>query len=132
MQWYEPKRHICVDPHQPYVEVLQENGYEAVLATAYGYLKHCTETIDSIYLLDVIEHMEKPDGQTVIDLSKRVAQKQIIVFTPMGFEEQSEDAWKMGGKYWQTHRSGWTPEDFPGWEIQINGKEGFFATCTLR
>ena len=46
------------------------------------------------------------------------------MFTPWGFFPQSYgpdedvDRWGMGGTHWQTHRSGWLPEDFgDGWLI---------------
>jgi hypothetical protein len=47
----------------------------------------------------------------------------VVVFTPLGFYRQHYlsgdiDRWGMSGTHWQTHRSGWLPEDFaPNWHI---------------
>jgi hypothetical protein len=49
-----------------------------------------------------------------------------MIYTPNGFVPQDEDKWGLGQVEWQTHRSGWTPDDFDGWKI-IEGKEGFAA-----
>lgn len=126
MQFYRPKRHICIDPYAPYVDVLQKAGYEAHQMLALEAL-HAFEA-DAIYLLDVIEHMEKDEGREVIDLAVRKARCQVAIYTPWGFVPQNEDTWGYGGHEWQTHRSGWLPEDFPGWTIEpYNKREGFTA-----
>jgi hypothetical protein len=75
--------------------------------------------IEAIFLLDVIEHMEKEEGKRVIELAQQVAQRQIVLYTPYGFMEQTHDKWGLGGDEWQIHRSGWVPEEFPGWYIEV-------------
>ena len=88
------------------------------------------EGIGAVFLLDVIEHMEKEDGRRILALAQEVAQEQIVLFTPMGFMEQTYDKWGLGGDYWQLHRSGWTPEEFPGWYIKRRPpgcQKGFIA-----
>jgi hypothetical protein len=55
--------------------------------------------------------------------AKRVARRQVVIFTPLGFYPQSyepdeRDRWGMTGGVWQTHRSGWQPDDFDsGWRV---------------
>jgi hypothetical protein len=82
------------------------------------------KSVDSVFALDVIEHMEKEDGLKFLKEAERVARQQIMIYTPLGFYPQTyddpdkSDRWGMGGGYWQTHRSGWSPEDFgEGWEL---------------
>lgn len=79
-------------------------------------------SVDTVFMLDVIEHMEKEVGRQVLVEAARVARQQVVVFTPYGFHEndaQDErsglDAWGLHGAEMQRHRSGWLPEDFPGW-----------------
>ncbi len=140
--WYKPKRLICVEPYRPYVEKLRSANYDVIPDTAIIFLSDtyiAAEDIakenpgftllDSIYMLDVVEHMEKEEGQECLDLAMKVAEKQVVIFTPNGFVEQTEDEWGLGGEYWQTHRSGWTPDEFPGWDISFFD-EGFFAIWT--
>ena len=77
-----------------------------------------------MFALDFIEHLTKGEGFDFLAQAERVARRQVVLFTPLGYFPQSyEDAdemdgWRMHGGYWQTHRSGWTPDDFPaGWDI---------------
>ena len=123
MQWYQPRRHICLEPHDRYCDKLRNAGYAYVQATA-SVLKDMTA--EGVYLLDVIEHMEKHEGLEIIELAKKAATKQVIIYTPKGFLEQEGDAWGFGGDYWQKHRSGWLPGEFPGWLIEIYARS-FFA-----
>ncbi len=142
MQWYAPKRHLCVEPFGPYADVLVENGVEVVRQTAAAGLRDLKESggCDAVYMLDVIEHMAKPTALDAIGLAVEVARKQVVIFTPYGFMRQTEDAWGMGGETWQTHRSGWLPSDFSwrfghrGWDTQMitieDGPPCFFAVLT--
>lgn len=128
MSWYKPRRHICVEPHPPYAERLMAAGFEVINKTADEALD--TETADAIYLLDVIEHMEKEDGLRIINKMLNAARTQVVIYTPFGFLEQDHDPWELGGDYWQLHRSGWLPEEFPGWVTQRYAR-GFFAVMNL-
>lgn len=134
MQWFKPWRHVCIEPHSPYADRLRGAGYIVVNETAEAGLKHLRPgTIDAIYLLDVIEHMERSEGHRIIALALAAQPLQIVLYTPNGYLEQegSPDPWgaEFGGDLWQKHRSGWTPADFPGWEIELYAKS-FFATWT--
>jgi hypothetical protein len=118
--FFRAEKHICVEPHYEYGKVLEGKGYIVWTSTAVEGLLDI-DRVDTIFMLDVIEHMEKKTGENVLELAKKKSD-QIVVFTPMGFKEQSykegeKDAWGMNGARWQTHKSGWTPEDFKGWDI---------------
>lgn len=131
MQWYTPRRHICVEPYGPYADRLGSAGYEVLRKTALEALQ-TPRNGHAVYLLDVIEHMEKAGAQEVIELAKRGA-RQVVVYTPYGFMEQHHDAWGLGGDHWQLHRCGWHPEEFPGWWTKRYGQapfEGFYAIWT--
>lgn len=131
MPWYAPKRHICVEPHPPYAERLRAAGYEVWETTALNALRDLEPgEFDAVYLLDVVEHMQRADGAEVLLFARKLRPKQIVVFTPNGFLPQENDAWGLGGEYWQKHRSGWTPGDFPGWTIEHYMGMQFFATKT--
>jgi hypothetical protein len=84
------------------------------------------KSVDSVYALDFIEHLEKEDGLRMLREAERVARVQIVVYTPDGFFPQSHapdgrDRWGMDGGFWQTHRSGWGTEDFgEGWDFVIS------------
>ncbi len=118
---------ICVEPHREYIDYLKRNAGSAnILIIPLGALEALTalpdRSVDSIFMIDVIEHMPKNLGKLVIDECLRVARGQIVVFTPLGFMPQvvhagEADGWGLGGGDYQDHKSGWYPEDFSGWEI---------------
>lgn len=128
----KPLVHICVDAHRPYLDhvkreveddprfVLVNAGWDEALAMLPD------KSVDSVFALDVIEHLEKEEGLRMLAEAERVARVQIVVSTPHGFFPQSyepggRDRWGMHGGHWQTHRSGWTPEDFgAGWTFVIS------------
>lgn len=115
MQWYKPNHHMCIEPYTPYAKVLERSGYHVINATAKDALTQLIadgQHFEAVYLLDVIEHMDRAEGFTVLELANQVATRQIVVFTPDGFEPQTKDVWGYGGHYWQTHKSGWSAEDF--------------------
>jgi methyltransferase family protein len=128
-----PYVHICVEAHLPYIErVRRESGndpkYVFIHATwdqGIGLLPD--KCVDTVFALDFIEHLEKEDGLRMLREAERVARRQVLVYTPLGFFPQSyddpakPDRWGMDGGYWQTHRSGWQPEDFgEGWEFVVS------------
>lgn len=119
-QMVKASRHVCVEPHKEYADYLRGEGYEVLESTALDVLSKA-DVLDTVVMLDVIEHMDKHDGEKVIRLCKEKA-NQVIIFTPLGFCKQEysdgeKDAWGMNGTKWQTHRSGWLPKEFKGWTI---------------
>lgn len=126
-QYITPEYLICVEPHLEYVEILKTSLKDAnAVIIPLDALKALAgmpdRSIDSIFLIDVIEHMEKDIGAKVLLECERVARQQVIIFTPLGFMPQEihagdVDGWNLHGGEWQDHKSGWYPEEFPGWEI---------------
>lgn len=125
----EPKIHICAEPFSEYVEILQNRyagnpRYVILHGTADHILSLLPDhSIDTIFLVDVIEHLEKELGRTIIKECERVARKQIVLFTPIGFMHQESspdgtDGWGLHGEEWQDHKSGWIPEEFDDtWDV---------------
>ena len=84
-------------------------------------------SVDSAYMCDVIEHIDRDIAEKCLEQLMRIVKQQIILFTPLGYMAQdpdeanaNTDPWGMGGMEWQKHRSGWTPDDFPsqdGWTV---------------
>lgn len=113
------KRHLCLEPHSEYIIHLREAGYEVVEGEAPEALDAIEG--DTIAALDVIEHMEKEKGLAFKHACERRAQA--VIFTPLGFMPQPEDgpvdAWGFHGQEYQRHRSGWLPEEFPGWRCVV-------------
>lgn len=116
------RRHVCAEPHGEYADILSANGFSVIRGAApevFDRVDKIGEPVDTVVLVDVIEHMEKADGLETMRRACEIARRQVVNFTPLGFMPQHGghecDPWGMQGQHWQEHRSGWTPEDFPGW-----------------
>lgn len=125
-QFIRCRRHICIEPHGEYADILRGAGMEVIQAEAPAGLSAIDvgEPIDTVVSVDVIEHLEKDAGLKMVAELMRIATKQVVIFTPLGFMPQhgghQHDPWGMQGQHWQEHRSGWGPEDFPGWECLVD------------
>lgn len=126
-QYIVPKLLICIEPYHEYAEILKQNfdGTNTViiqLDAKQALSSFPDKSTDTIFLIDVIEHMTKEVGHEVIKECERVARGQVVIFTPLGYMPQeihaeNLDAWNLHGGSWQEHKSGWYPEDFPFWKI---------------
>ena len=123
--------HICCEPYGEYVELLKRQHPSKVILNmtwqqVVDYIPK--QSVDTVLLLDVIEHLEKEESMQLLLQTMPLVKQQLIIFTPLGFFEQYHDdgidAWGLHGGSWQTHRSGWMPADFPDlpggkWEFYI-------------
>ena len=125
------EQHICIEPHSTYANVLRAHGYTVIglpVPLAFATVREA----DTICMFDVLEHLPKKEGAAALAMAKKLAD-QVVVFTTLGFQAQSGDAWGMDGDYWQEHRSGWMPEEFVGWKFVVDrnyhdvGKGAFCA-----
>jgi len=121
--FFVPKFQVLVEPCDEYVQILKTRFEDArdvlvLKSDALTIVKAISDlSVDSIFLLDVIEHLEKDDGIELIIELKRIVREQIVVFTPLGFmpqhiEPDLRDRWGLSGGGFQEHKSGWLPADF--------------------
>ncbi len=141
--------YIACEPFVDYVNVLNKNINELNGAV---YLDSCMlvvnedwrsyldkyeqYSVDTVYLIDVIEHLTKEEGEELLRRTERIAQKQIVIFTPLEYIEQkrlpgNKDAWGLDGAVWQEHKSVWTPDDFKGDEWNFVVCEGYHQTNNI-
>ena len=125
-----PAAHICVEPFSDYVEVLREK-LRGVTDRSFVILNSSwkdalkvfpPQSVDTVVILDVIEHIEKDEARQLLAATTTIARRQVLVFTPLGFLPQchpdGKDAWGLNGGEWQEHKSGWMPSDFDDrWEF---------------
>ncbi|GAB6152821.1 class I SAM-dependent methyltransferase [Desulfosporosinus burensis] len=118
---------IGVDAHRPYLEHAKYSDQFIKLNFMAERLSELflPKSVDSVTLIDVIEHFEKGVAWEVLRQVEEIAAKKVIVFTPRGFFQQLEvDHYGLGGESFQRHRSGWEVEDFQklGYNIVILSK----------
>ncbi|MBY3167867.1 class I SAM-dependent methyltransferase [Rhizobium laguerreae] len=131
MNYFRPKLHLMVEPWKEYADILsyRHRNDKSVMVIRLGALEALKslsdKSVDSLFMLDVIEHMTKDMGIAVLAECDRVAREQIVLFTPLGFmpqhmEDNQKDGWGLSGTSVQEHLSGWTPEDFgPEWSFYV-------------
>jgi len=106
---------IGVDAHRPYLENTKSGEQFLKLNFRAEHLSELflPNSLDSVTLIDVIEHIEKETAWDVLRQVEEIAAKRVIVFTPRGFFRQLDvDHYGLGGESFQRHRSGWEVEDF--------------------
>jgi hypothetical protein len=127
--FFVPKLHVLCEPYAEYLRILQNRYAQRsnVLILQSRWMEALRalpdRAVDSVFLVDVIEHLEKEEGTRLVAECERLARKQILIFTPLGFMPQDyasgeRDGWGLTGIEWQVHKSGWTPDDFDAsWRI---------------
>ncbi|NCT56189.1 MAG: hypothetical protein GW760_00495 [Legionella sp.] len=129
----KPQLYICVEPFHEYVQELNKNiGMQndqlfVVLNGDWDFAvsQFGENSVDTVFLIDVIEHLDKEEGVRLLALTEKIARKQVVIFTPLGFIAQEtlhggKDAWGLNGAAWQEHKSGWMPEDFDdSWDVYV-------------
>src|SRR4030042_5900547 len=129
-QFIKPTIHCCVDPYKPYLEKINKTTDRIWIMINGDWSYAINDSmikseIDSVFLLDVIEHLDKEESIKLLKETEKLVREQIIIYTPMGFFEQKEtpdgkDAWGMNGTEFQKHKSGWYPSDFgEGWTVWV-------------
>ena len=127
-----PKVHICCEPFGQYLQRLQhtlagprDRQYVLLQASWEQAVEQFpARSVDSVFLLDIVEHLQKERSLELLLRTEKLARRQVVVFTTLGFVAQhhpdGKDAWGLDGATWQEHRSGWSPSDFgEGWQVLI-------------
>lgn len=140
--------HICVEPFKEYMDYLNnvlnlthpiyDHHHILLQMTWQEVVKYFpSKSVDTVFLGDVIEHLDKEEGKHLLQATENIAKRQIVIFTPLGFfdtglrEDMVKDDLGFNGAKWLTHRSGWVPEDFDdSWEILAS--ESYYLSDALR
>jgi cyclopropane fatty-acyl-phospholipid synthase-like methyltransferase len=114
-----PNVHVCCEPYKEYIDILrrtinEDRHYIILKASWADAVRMFPEfSVDTVFLIDVIEHLGKEEGKTLLEQTIKLARKQVVIFTPLGFFPQShtdgKDRWGLNGGAWQEHKSGWMP-----------------------
>jgi glycosyltransferase involved in cell wall biosynthesis len=130
--FFRPRLHICCEPHPEHARILQDHfggtsSFVVLQASALEALKVMPEkSVDSVFLLNPLEHLHRDDRRLLLRQCERVARTQIVLFSSLGggfvpqeHELGDEDGQSLVDGYERRAReSGWTPEDFDdSWEI---------------
>ncbi len=113
-QYIDAQVRVGVDIYRPFLEKIEaECPYAVVNADAMALDKlFLPNSFDLVLLLDIIEHLKKPQSLKLIKMAENIARVAVIIETPKGYVPQNFDIWGCGGHEFQTHRSGWEPKEF--------------------
>lgn len=78
-------------------------------------------SFDCVIAIDVIEHLEKPQGLELVQKMEQIAKNRIVLLTPNGFQPQAEHS----GNIYQRHLSGWTAEEMRRMGYKVIGLNGW-------
>ncbi len=115
---------VGVDGHAPAIERSRALGIHTdyVHCDVLGILEKFGEkSFDIVLANDLIEHLEKPQGESLIAQMEAIARRRVVIFTPNGFLYQGE----YDNNLHQVHRSGWTAAEMRGRGYRVQGINGW-------
>lgn len=100
---------VGVDLFQPYLDVLKEERlHDKYLLADVRKMKVSPKSFDVVFASDVLEHMSKKDAWKLLGDMEKIAKKQVIVTTSLGYFYHPP----VDGNPLQLHKSGYKPEEF--------------------
>ncbi len=92
------------------------------------------EKYDYILMIDFIEHLDKAAGLRLIESAKSIANKKIILLTPLeeiwddNHKNVNDPALWCYGNTFDMHKSIWSKDDFADWEdLSLPGLHSYFV-----
>jgi len=110
---------VGLDIFEPYVRECQKSGsHEAlILGDARRLPFSKSKPFDIVFLVEVIEHLDKQEAQQVLEAAEEICRKQIILTAPVGFlRQQAYDS-----NLYQEHKSAWNPAEFKRMGYKVRG-----------
>lgn len=126
-QYIQADIRVGLDIYRPYLEKIDARvPYICINADASQIdTLFLHKSFDIVTLLDIVEHLEKPDALELIDKAGRLAKRAVVIETPLGLLPQNMDILGLGGDHFQTHRCGFEVEELEalGYEVIIRNYE---------
>jgi cyclopropane fatty-acyl-phospholipid synthase-like methyltransferase len=114
---------VGVDIFPPYLRISKQDGtYEDVILGDVRCLPLKDRQFDTVICIEVLEHLEKEDGEKLLSELERVARKQILITTPISKYEQ--DAYDENP--YQEHKYIWKLQELRerGYRVRGAGLKG--------
>lgn len=124
LRYVDARHKVGVDAFPPYIQMSKALGVHDEYIQAD--LVRCDfpdKSFDAVVMVEVLEHLEKSDGERLLSEFERIARKKIVITCPNGFLAQgSHDA-----NPYQIHRSGWTIGEMTSRGYKVRGMAGLAA-----
>jgi hypothetical protein len=119
----KPTRSVGVDLFPQWIEESRLKGmhdsYELLPATRI-LERFGPGSFDVVLCCDLLEHLNRVDGEDLLLQAARVARERVVVLTPNGFVAQEATF----GNPWQVHRSGWSAQTMRSLGFDVHGLNG--------
>ena len=112
---------VGLDLYLPYL-MDAKHHFDDVIRGDIRYLPFKLKSFDVVVLMEVIEHLNKRNGEKLLDELVRLARRKIIITTPNGFFAKLH---LENGNPLQAHLSGWNIEDFLTRGYRVYGMNGW-------
>ena len=114
------KKYSNISPNTTTLDAWDKVNPDILLDIENNDLPFEDNSFDVIYLMDIIEHLEKERGVAILEQCKRICKQNIIIFTPLVWEDttkyiEDKTLWCYGNEY-DLHKSLWTLNDFTDWK----------------
>lgn len=126
-KFIETGARVGLDLHRPYLEAVE--GCVSWIpivgdATKLNEL-FLPNTFDLVLLLDIVEHVEKPQALDMIRQAEEIAKIAVVIETPRGFLPQDLDILGFDQHHLQTHRCGFETEELEelGYQVFVRDHE---------
>jgi SAM-dependent methyltransferase len=118
-----PARSVGVDLYLPWLQESRRKGIHddcVALDVLQIERRFGPSAFDVLLCCDLLEHLDKADGEELLRQMEQVASRRVVVLTPNGFLPQ-EATW---GNPYQVHRAGWTATELRARGYQVAGLNG--------
>ena len=107
-----------VDIFKPYLQECQKlRCYDNVILADVRTLPFESKSFDVVLCMEVLEHLEKDEGEKLLHELERVARRQILLSTPVSKYEQHT----LDGNPNQEHKYIWQADELRQWGYRIKG-----------
>lgn len=109
---------IGVDIHTPSLRKCQEQRtHDRYVLCDVRRLPFKRKSFDIVLSMEVLEHLEKEEGQKLIEVWEEIARRQVIITTPVGVcEVRAKD-----GSTYDEHKASWYPGELKKLGYKIRG-----------
>jgi SAM-dependent methyltransferase len=109
---------VGLDTFEPYLrEDVKAKIHNAYVQGDVRLLPFADRSFDSVICLEVLEHLERADGELLLKELERVAAKQVILSTPVGIHKQGV----YDGNPHQEHKYIWDPAEMKAKRYKVKG-----------
>jgi SAM-dependent methyltransferase len=109
---------VGLDAFDPYLRQCHENKiHNAYIQGDVCHLPFADSSFDVVICLEVLEHLERENGEKLLKELERVASKQVILSTPVGQYKLDY----FDGNPYQEHKYIWNPDDMKHKGYKVKG-----------